>query len=72
MLACLLPALLPSHLQEVQPLLPSREQEELSGLSKPLTRWRDAEPLLEEDARCQRLPYDERWVGSGGIRVGWG
>lgn len=48
-----------------QPLIPSREDEHQFGLPKPLGRWRDAEPLLEEDARCARMPPDFRWGAVG-------
>ncbi len=44
-----------------QPLIPSRDDEYQFGLPKPLLRWRDAEPLLEDDARCTRMPPDFRW-----------
>lgn len=43
-----------------QPLVPSRQQEEELGLPRPLLRWRDAEPLLEEDPRCARMPDGAR------------
>lgn len=52
----------------LQPLIPSREDEYQFGLPKPLSRWRNAEPLLEEDARCSRMPPEFRWGLGGGLR----
>lgn len=46
--------------QEIKPLIPSREQQQSSGLPKPLLRYRDAEPLLEDDPRFARLPEEYR------------
>ena len=45
-----------------QPLVPSRDQEQATGLPKPLQRWRDAEPLLEGDPRFEGLRDEQRWV----------
>ena len=44
----------------LQPLIPSREQQQASGLPKPLLRWRDAEPLLEDDPRFGALAEEYR------------
>jgi hypothetical protein len=44
----------------LQPLLPSREQEEATGLPRPLLRWREAQPLLEHDHRFQTLGEPHR------------
>lgn len=43
-----------------QPLVPPREQEADLGLPRSLTRWRDAEPLLEEDERFGAFPEESR------------
>lgn len=45
-----------------QPLIPTHEQEQSYGLPKPLLRWHDAEPLLEEDERFGRLGPEDRCV----------
>jgi hypothetical protein len=44
----------------LQPLIPSREQQEEAGLPKPLLRYKDAEPLLGEDPRYERFPEEYR------------
>jgi hypothetical protein len=49
----------------LQPLIPSREQQEEAGLPKPLLRYKDAEPLLGEDPRYERFPEEYRWGGAG-------
>lgn len=43
-----------------QPLVPSRQQEDDLGLPRPLLRWRDAEPLLEDDPRFAHMPDSAR------------
>lgn len=44
-----------------QPLVPTHEQQQSYGLPKPLLRWHDAEPLLEDDERFGRLSSQDRY-----------
>lgn len=45
---------------EIKPLVPTHEQQQSYGLPKPLLRWHDAEPLLEDDERFGRLSSQDR------------
>lgn len=53
-------SLSPPACPPLQPLVPPREQEEATGLPRPLLRYRDAEPLLEDDPRFGRMPEEYR------------
>ncbi|PSC72075.1 pre-mRNA-processing 40C isoform X1 [Micractinium conductrix] len=46
--------------KEIKPLIPSYDQEQSSGLPKPLQRWRDAAPLLDDDERFHALAEVDR------------
>ena len=50
-----------------QPLIPSQADQAAAGgrLPKPLLRYRDAEPLLEDDERHQHMPAEDRCVSGG-------
>lgn len=46
---------LPIPCPNLQPLLPNKEQQGVTGLPRPLLRWREAQILLEHDHRFQAL-----------------
>lgn len=55
----------------LQPLLPSKEEQDLSGLPLPLLRFKEALQLLDPDPRFHRLPADLRCWGLGLFVGGW-